>query len=161
MKVTKQLLTLGLVTVVGLFFAAAIQAKTEVADVITLKNKAYEKHTKGIVEFTHKKHATEYGASCGECHHDDKGQPLELKEGDDVQNCIECHKIPSTVPKERKKEWKEQKVSKEAQKEEKLKYHAEAIHMNCIACHKKWNKENKSKAAPVSCSKCHPKTEKK
>jgi hypothetical protein len=160
MKVTKQLLTLSLVTMVGLIFAAAIQAKTEVADVIPLKNKAYEKHTKGIVEFTHKKHSTEYGASCGECHHDDKGQPLDLKEGDDVQNCIECHKIPSTVPKELKKEWKEKKVSKDEQKKLKLEYHAEAIHINCKDCHKKWNKENNSKAAPVTCSKCHPKTEK-
>ena len=157
MKVKKQLLTLSLVAMACLFFAAAIQAGTEVADVIPLQNPAYEKHTKGIVQFTHKKHATEYGASCGECHHDDKGQPLELKEGDDVQNCIECHKIPSTVPKDIKKEWKEKKVSKDEQKKMKLEYHAEAIHMNCIACHKKWNKENKSKAAPVSCSKCHPK----
>ena len=157
MKVNKQLLTLCLIAMACLFFAAAIHAGTKVEDTFPLKNKAYEKHTKGIVEFTHEKHATEYGASCGECHHDDKGQPLDLKKGDDVQPCIECHKKPSTVPKELKKEWKEKKVSKEEQKKVKLEYHAEAIHMNCIACHKKWNKENKSKAAPTSCSKCHPK----
>ena len=161
MKIRKPLFTLCLLGIAGLLFAAAIQAGTQVADVITLKNPAYEKHTKGIVEFTHKKHATEYGASCGECHHDDKGQPLELKEGDEVQNCIECHKIPGTVPKDIKKEWREKKIAKDEQKKMKLDYHAEAIHMNCIACHKKWNKENKSKAAPTTCSKCHPKKKKK
>jgi hypothetical protein len=157
MKVKKQLHTLCLVAMAGLFFAAATQAGKKVEDVFPMENKAYEKHTKGIVQFTHKKHTTEYGASCGECHHDDKGQPLELKEGDDVQPCLECHKKPGTVPKELKKEWKEKKVSKEEQKKVKLEYHAEAVHMNCIDCHKKWNKENKSKAAPTSCSKCHPK----
>ena len=34
---------------------------------------------------------------------------------------------------------------------------SDSLDMNCIDCHKKWNKENKSKAAPTSCSKCHPK----
>ena len=29
---------------------------------------------------------------CGECHHDKDNKPLNnLKIGDDVQNCIECH----------------------------------------------------------------------
>jgi hypothetical protein len=158
MKVKKQLLTLILIGMAGLFFAAAIQAGTTVEDVFPMENPAYEKHTKGIVQFTHKKHATEYGAKCGDCHHDDKGQPLELKEGDDVQPCMECHKIPGTVPKDVKKEWKEKKISKDEQNKMAREYHAEAIHDNCIACHKAWNKANKSKAAPTSCSKCHPKT---
>ena len=158
MKRKKLFLSLILVGIACVLMAGGIQAGTQVDDVITLKNPAYEKHTKGIVQFTHKKHATEYGATCGECHHDDKGQPLDLKEGDDVQNCIECHKIPSQVPKDVKKEWKAKKIKKKEQNKLKLDYHAEAIHMNCIQCHKKWNKENKSKAAPVSCTKCHPKT---
>jgi hypothetical protein len=143
-----------------LFLAAGIYAGTTVADVIPLQNPAYEKHTKGIVQFSHKKHYTEYGATCGECHHDDQGKPLELKEGDDVQNCIECHKIPGEVPKDLKKEWKAKKVSKAEQKKIKLQYHAEAIHMNCKDCHKAYNKKTKTKKAPVSCSKCHPKKEK-
>jgi hypothetical protein len=160
MKLNKLVFTFMLIGMVCVFMAGGLQAGTEVADVIKLQNPAYEKHTKGIVEFTHKKHATEYGAACGDCHHDDKGQPLDLKEGDDVQNCIECHKIPGQVPKDVKKEWKEKKLKKAEKDKLALAYHAEAIHDNCIACHKKWNKENKSKAAPVSCSKCHPKTKK-
>ena len=37
---------------------------------------------------------------------------------------------------------------------------AEAIHANCISCHKDYNKKNKTKAAPQSCTKCHPKKKK-
>jgi len=158
MKLKALFFTLTLVGIACVFLAGGIQAGTQVADVIPMDNPAYEKHTKGIVQFSHKKHAADYGASCGDCHHDDKGQPLELKEGDDVQSCIACHKIPSQVPKDVKKEWKAKKLKKAETNKLKLEYHAEALHANCIDCHKKWNKKNKSKAAPTSCTKCHPKT---
>ena len=119
-------------------------------DVITMKNPAYAKHKKGIVLFTHKKHIEEYKAGCGECHHDDKGKPLNhLKTGDNVQNCIECHKIPSERPKG--------KDAPKLTKKQRLDYHAEAIHYNCKDCHKKFNKKNKTKKAPTTCKKCHPK----
>ncbi|MGD9330836.1 MAG: cytochrome c3 family protein [Desulfobacterales bacterium] len=163
MNLKSLLIPLTLVIMVCIFLAGGIQASTQVDDVITLQDPAYEKHTKGIVEFSHKKHSTEYGGSCGDCHHDDKGQPLADQAAIDKVGkvkCIECHKIPGQVPKELKKEWKTKKISKDEQNKLKLAYHAEAVHMNCIACHKKWNKENKSKAAPVSCTKCHPKTKK-
>jgi hypothetical protein len=142
----------GLATV---FIAAGIYAGTEVPDVITMQNKAYEKHTKGIVEFTHKKHVEEYKAACGDCHHDDQGKPL--AEGDNIESCITCHKIPGTVPGELKKEWREAKMPKAEQKKRELEYHAEALHQNCIACHKDFNKKNNTKAAPVTCTTCHPK----
>jgi len=158
MKLKSLFFTLTIVGIACVFLAGSIQAGTQVADVIPMDNPAYEKHTKGIVQFSHKKHSADYGASCGECHHDDKGQPLELKEGDDVQACITCHKIPSQVPKDVKKEWKAKKIKKAEKNKLKLEYHAEALHANCIDCHKKWNKKNKSKAAPTSCTKCHPKT---
>jgi hypothetical protein len=159
MKLKTLFFTLTLVGIAVVFMAGAIQAGTQVDDVIKMQNPAYSEHTKGIVEFTHKKHATDYGAACGDCHHDDKGQPLaDLKEGDDVQQCIACHSKPGEVPKELKKEWKDKKLKKEETNKLAREYHAEAIHDNCIGCHKKWNKENKSKAAPTSCTKCHPKT---
>jgi hypothetical protein len=130
--------------------AGGLYAGTQFVDVIKLENKAYEKHTKGIVEFTHKKHTEEYGAACGDCHHDDKGQPLELAEGDDVQGCIACHKKPGEAPKG--------KDAPKLSKKEKLEYHAEALHRNCKDCHKAHNRKNKTKAAPTTCTKCHPKT---
>ena len=159
MKLKTLFFTLTLVGIACVFLAGGIQAGTQAADVIPMDNPAYEKHTKGIVQFSHKKHSAEYGGACGDCHHDDKGQPLaDLKDGDDVQACITCHKIPGEVPKDVKKEWKAKKLKKAEKDKLARAYHAEAIHDNCIGCHKKWNKENKSKAAPTSCTKCHPKT---
>jgi cytochrome c553 len=129
-----------------------IYAGTQVADEFEVKSPEYEKHTKGIVKFTHKKHIEEYGATCGECHHDDKGKPLDLKMGDDVQRCIECHKKPGERPKG--------KDAPKLSKKERLEFHAEALHYNCKDCHKEFNKKNKTKAAPTTCTKCHPKTTK-
>ena len=125
--------------------AVSVQAP----DVIPMENSAYEVHKKGIVQFTHKKHAADYGLGCGECHHDDSGAPLaDLKAGDAVEGCIACHDKAGKAPKK-----KGEKLSREDQ----LAYHAEALHENCISCHKAFNKENNTKAAPTSCGKCHPK----
>jgi hypothetical protein len=143
--------------VMGLFIATGLMAGSEVADVFDMKSPEYEKHTKGIVSFSHKKHAADYGAKCGDCHHDDKGQPLDLKEGDAVQRCIECHK-ETNRPKG--------KDLKAIKKEDRIKrFHEDAIHANCRGCHKAWNKEkglkaNDPKAAPTTCKNCHPKKKK-
>lgn len=147
---------------VGVMFAAgSIYAATTVKDVINMDNPAYQKHKKGLATFSHKKHHEEYKIGCGECHHDADGKPLnDLKMGDDVQGCIECHKIPGQMPGKLKKEMKAQKASKKEISAKKLEYHAEAIHANCIACHKAYNKKNKTKAAPQACTKCHPKKKK-
>jgi len=118
--------------------------KTEVNDVIMMENPAYASHKKGIVQFTHKAHIDDYQLACGECHHDSKGKPLTLKMGDPVQNCIACHTKPS-------------RKEKGVKGKEVLDYHAEALHNNCIGCHKAYNKENGTKAAPTGCGKCHPK----
>jgi len=139
---------------VGICIAAA-------PDVIKMENPAYQKHKKGIVEFSHKKHAEDYAAAhpdlykngCGECHHDDQGKPLTLKADDPVQGCIECHKKPSERPKG--------KDAPKLSKKEKLEYHAEALHYNCKGCHKSFNKKTGTKKAPTTCTKCHPKKAKK
>ena len=146
------------VCVALMFTAGAIYAGKDVQDEIMMDNKAYTEHTKGIVTFSHKKHHEEYKVGCGECHHDANGKPLnDLKAGDDVKGCIECHKNPGQMPGSLKKEMKEAKASKKEVDAKKMEYHAEAIHANCIDCHKEYNKKNKTKAAPQSCSKCHPK----
>lgn len=140
------------------FLAGTLSAATSVSDVIKMENKAYKSHTKGIVTFSHKKHHEEYKLGCGECHHDAKGKALgNLKMGDNVQDCIECHKIPGKMPGKLKKEMKEAGASKKEIDAKELEYHAEALHTNCIGCHKDFNKKNKTKAAPDSCTKCHPK----
>lgn len=169
MTIKKHLLTVATVVISTIFIAAGIYAK-KVPDIIELNDPAYEKHKKGIVNFTHGKHQTEYAKDypefykngCGECHHDKDNKPLAgLKEGDDVQKCIECHKIPSEVPKKLKKEWRKKKISKDEKKKKRMEYHAEALHDNCRGCHKLFNKKYKPKKAPTTCAKCHPKKKKK
>jgi hypothetical protein len=160
--IKKDLLVSGIIAIVTFCITAVIYAKA-VPDVIELKDPAYEKHKKGVVHFEHKKHQDDYAKQypeyykngCGECHHDKDGKPLSnLKEGDDAQKCIECHKIASEAPKGKK-------AKKKLTKKEKIKdYHAEALHANCRDCHKKYNKKYKpEKKAPTTCAKCHPKKE--
>jgi len=116
-----------------------------VADVIPMEAAVYAKHTKGIVQFTHKKHTAEYKLACGECHHDDSGAPrADLKMGDEVTGCAECHS-------------KDGKPEKGASDEQKREFHKEAMHDNCIGCHKDYDKKNNTKDAPTTCGKCHPK----
>jgi hypothetical protein len=147
--------------IISVFFFATdgAYAGTEVPDVIKMENKVYDVHKKAVMTFNHKVHIDEYKAGCGECHHDDEGKSLDnLKMGDDVQDCVDCHKIPGERPKG--------KGAPKLTKKERLDYHAEAIHYNCVGCHKIFNKEKglkpKSKgASPVLCKQCHPKTKKK
>ena len=159
----KKLLVLVIVVSAALFAAGGIFAKA-VPEMIKLEDPAYKKHKKGVVDFTHGKHQTEYAKKypefykngCGECHHDEDNKPLSsLKEGDDVQKCIECHKIAAEAPKGKK-------AKKKLSKKEKIKdYHAEALHQNCRGCHRKYNKKYKpKKKAPTTCTKCHPKAKK-
>lgn len=131
-------------------FSAWVIAGTTVPGVIKMDTKGYTEHTKGIVEFNHKKHVEEYKNTCGECHHDKDGKPLaNLKAGDNVQGCIECHKIPGEKPKG--------KDAPKLTEKEVLQYHAEAMHQNCQGCHKEYNKKNNTNTAPTTCVKCHPK----
>jgi hypothetical protein len=167
--IKKRSLTMVIIGVAVLFVSAGIYASA-VPDVIPLSDPAYKKHKKGVVQFEHKKHWDEYSkaypdlypSQCGECHHDKDNNPLtQLKDGDDVQKCIECHKIASEVPKNLKKEWKKKKISKDEKKKKRMEYHAEALHDNCRGCHKIYNKKYKpKKKAPTTCTKCHPKKKK-
>ena len=140
---------------VSVFIAAGLYAGTNVPNVIELKTPKYDKHKKKVVKFDHRKHQEDYRQkypevfqnSCGECHHDQNNQPRKnLKAGMDVQKCIECHKIPEHV---------EGKKAKKLSDKEKRQYHANALHENCKACHKKINKTTGKKAAPTTCKKCH------
>jgi hypothetical protein len=150
MKKRYLFLITGFVGFVFLFVSAGIYAGTTVPDVIPMNTKGYAKHKKGIVQFHHKKHSADYKLGCGECHHDANHKPLNnLKAGDHVQACIECHKKPGERPKG--------KDAPKLDKKGRLAYHAEAMHYNCRDCHKDYNKKNNTKKAPTTCSKCHPK----
>ena len=166
----KRFLSVALVVGISvLLVSAGLYAGTEVKDVIQMENKAYKERKESTPTFTHKKHAVEYAEKhpdlypngCGDCHHeekDGKSVPLkELKEGDEVKNCIECHKKPGYI---KGKEAKEKGLDDKQQRE----YHANALHDNCQECHKKYNTKMKLKSkddgyAPTKskCKVCHPK----
>ena len=162
---SKKLLMIAMVVgFVTLFVASGIYAGKEVKDQVRMENKAYAKHTRGVQMFEHKKHATAYAEKnpdlyangCGECHHDKENKPLKaLKMGDNVQNCIECHKKPGYVSGKEAKE-------KGLNEKQALEYHANAMHDNCQGCHKKYNKKMNLKSkdkgfAPTkaNCKTCH------
>ena len=156
---------------ITLCVGAGLYAAADVPDVIKMENKAYKKHSDPIVEFHHKKHAEEYAkkypdlykSGCGECHHDDKNQPLkDLKPGDAVKSCIECHKKLGEMPSKEKRAMRKKKLSKKEQKSRKMEYHAEAVHDNCKVCHRIHIRANKLKPKnpgypPIQCKKCHTK----
>ncbi|MBF0225842.1 MAG: cytochrome c3 family protein [Desulfobacterales bacterium] len=150
----KLYLLVGVMLLACFFVVNALYAGTKVSDVIKMENKAYKKHTKPIVDFSHKKHNEDYKIDCGECHHDKNNKPLKnLKAGDNVQECMECHKKEGYVT---------GKAAKDLSDKQKLEYHANAMHDNCTECHKKHNKEKKLKKddkgyAPATCVTCHAK----
>jgi hypothetical protein len=151
----KNLLIMAVIGCTALFLAAGL-AIAAAPDVIPMETAAYKKHTKGIIQFTHTKHATDYGAKCGDCHHDKDGKPLnDLTADSPVQKCVACHAETGKMDKDDKKLSDIEKTKK---------YHKEALHENCSGCHKESNKakglkKNDPKAAPEksNCKGCHPK----
>ena len=139
------------VAVVLLFGITGLHAGTAVPDVIKMDSNNYTKRTKAppkykFVTFTHKKHAEDYGSTCGDCHHDNSNKPLDIKVGDNVQKCSECHNI--------------MKKTKENRRD--IMVLENAMHGNCLDCHKEANIEagdpkGKKGPAPMSCNKCHAK----
>ena len=146
----KKLMTLLLAAGIAMVFAVTgIQAGTHADDTFKMDTSKFKKAKKTPVEFTHKKHSVDYKISCGECHHDDSNEPLNIKMGDDVQKCSECHNIFAKT-KENKKD---------------IMVLENAYHDNCIGCHKEVNikagdPKGRKGPAPTSCTKCHPKKKK-
>ncbi|MBU1196304.1 MAG: cytochrome c family protein [Proteobacteria bacterium] len=143
----KKLVTLLLAAGIAvIFIATGLQAGTTVSDSITMDYNKYKKRTKtppktAYVVFTHKKHAEDYKISCGDCHHDKDGKPLALKTGDNVQKCVECHT-------------KLEKAKQKKGEKEDILVLENAMHGNCVDCHKALKKEG-NKNAPTACGQCH------
>ena len=154
----KEHLMTAIVVGFAIMFVGAGILTAACQNVIKLQDKQYPEYTKGIVEFDHQKHVEDYAKKypdvfkegCGECHHDKDHKPLtKLTCDDKVQKCIDCHDKPGEKPKG--------KDAPKLTKKEQLQYHAEAMHENCRECHKTYDKEHNTKAAPTTCTKCHPK----
>ncbi len=148
----RKLLTLLLAAGIAVVFAVTgLYAGTKAPDTITMNFNKYKKRKKTppkykFVEFSHRKHFTDYKISCGDCHHDKDHKPLKLKDGDSVQKCAECHNL----------------LAKNKKNKKDIKVLENAMHGNCIGCHKEVNKKagdpkGRKGPAPTSCGKCHKK----
>lgn len=147
---------LGLLFVGGIslvFLATTLYAGSEFQDEISMDYNEYTKRkytppTYEVFVFTHKKHYEEYKISCGDCHHDKDGNPLDLKIGDEVQQCVECHN----------------EVKKTKKNKKSITLLENAMHENCKVCHMQANIEagdpkGKKGPAPMLCKQCHIKVE--
>lgn len=116
--------------------------KDKLKDVMIMKSEVFKEHTKPVISFTHKKHNEEYKIDCKECHHIYEEGKNVWKIGDEAKKCGSCHN-------------KEGKPPKDVKEKEKILYLMEAIHQNCLGCHKEVKKKDKEKDVPTACPKCH------
>jgi hypothetical protein len=103
----------------------------------------------GPIIFSHEKHFMDYGAKCGDCHHDSDGEPIVGYSSDKTFTCGDCHDEEGLI---------RGPIAENAASDEDLIAHrANVLHMRCIGCHRNYNAEKKSVQAPVSCRICHTK----
>ena len=134
----KRMTTIACIVLAGIAFVmVGVLTAADAPDDVTIENDGYKSNKKGPVKLTHKKHSTDYGAKCTDCHHDYKDGKNVWKEGDPVKKCGECH---DPKKKQGKKQYKLQN----------------AFHKNCKDCHKEANKSGK-KAPYKKCNDCHEK----
>jgi hypothetical protein len=128
-------LPLVMVVFTGLVFLAfGVLTAADVPNEIVIENEGYKRDMKGPVKLSHKKHSTDYGATCTDCHHVYKDGKNVWKEGDPVQKCSSCHdpqKAEGNAPKL-----------------------MTAYHNNCKDCHKQHPDTN---APYKKCTDCHQK----
>lgn len=122
--------------VVGIFSYAAFPAKAPDQPL-----RVMFKTVAGKVFFDHKTHhgAEGYGIACSDCHHHPADEPdtracrqchQASAEGQVPESCLDCHESD---------EIEDTQMSKSA----------DALHAQCIACHKEYE------AGPVDCAACH------
>jgi hypothetical protein len=145
-----------LVGILVLAISAAVAQQT-VPDVIEFDSAAdegvsteiYRSVYSGPVVFTHKKHVDDYGAGCGDCHHDSDFEPVESYDPNATYACGECHDEEGLIigP----------IAENDATESDLISYRTNALHRQCIGCHKQYNELNKVVRVPESCITCHAK----
>ena len=98
----------------------------------------------GPVTFSHDGHTTEYGLSCVACHH-----TLEEGETEVEETCSDCHTEPGFV---------RGKQAEELDEDELIEHYLNALHIQCIDCHKQKKIEDRQRKIPIGCTQCHDRT---
>ena len=101
----------------------------------------------GPVKFTHSKHVEDYGAVCGDCHHDSDAEPINSFDPDVTYACGECHSEEGFL----RGPIAENEVSADGR----VAHRANVIHMNCFGCHQMYNDLNQVVRVAESCKTCH------
>ncbi len=145
-----------IVCCISLLSFANIDADTIVPDIIkfsgstgieTRTGEGFSSVYEGPVSFAHKRHMAVLGPGCGNCHHDDEGKPcIDLKSGDEVIRCIECHPKKGII---------RGKAESGLSDEDMIEYRANAMHRLCLGCHKEFNWKHHNTKSPMSCATCH------
>ena len=103
----------------------------------------------GPITFTHQKHIKEYGASCGDCHHDSDHEPIIGANSGDSFNCADCHDEEGLI--------RGPIAENGASRDDIIAHRSNVIHILCIECHKKYNATKHVVVAPEACRICHTK----
>ena len=105
----------------------------------------------GPITFQHVKHFKEYGAQCGDCHHDSKGEPIAGYSSDSRATlaCGNCHSEEGLI--------RGPIAENAASADDLIAHRANALHMLCMGCHTRHNVKEHLILAPVACRTCHAK----
>ena len=95
------------------------------------------------------KHVQDYGAVCGDCHHDRDGRPITSHNPDTIYACGKCHQKEGLV-------WGPI-AENNTPAINLIAHRANAIHMRCIGCHQSYNNLNRVVRVAESCKTCHAK----
>jgi hypothetical protein len=91
----------------------------------------------------------DYGAVCGDCHHDSDFEPIESHDPDATYACIECHDEEGLI--------RGPIAENDASDSDLIAHRSNALHLQCIGCHKLYNELNRVVRVPESCKTCHAK----
>jgi hypothetical protein len=95
----------------------------------------------GPVVFSHAKHVTDYGLSCNACHHTLEDEEIKVEE-----HCSDCHSEAGFV---------RGKEAEQLSEDELIEHYLNALHLQCIGCHKREKIEDRQRNLPVGCTQCH------
>jgi hypothetical protein len=101
----------------------------------------------GPVKFTHLKHVEDYGAVCGDCHHDSDYEPIEAYDPDAIYACGECHEEEGLI--------RGPVAENNASESDLIAHRPNALHLQCIGCHRLYNDLQRVVRVPESCIACH------
>ena len=95
----------------------------------------------GPVIFNHAGHVNDIGLSCNACHHTLEPQETEVEE-----SCRDCHGEPGFV---------RGKDAENLAEDELIEHYLNALHAQCIGCHKQKKIEDRKRKIPIGCTQCH------